>query len=117
MNHKYGYRDDQFRIADQRCADVLTPLSETLKQQCAAGSGYLLGNFLTALDLYAAVFLAIMVKPEDNKLIPLPDMLFKIYRQPCELIDKAFTTGWMSTIKEYWNSTLIPPWSIDTHNH
>ncbi len=90
MNHKYGYRDDQFEIADQACANVLKLISNTLKDQHTSGSEYLVGDSLTAVDIYAAIFLAIMVKPEDNGLIPLPEMLFKIYGQSCEAIDSAF---------------------------
>lgn len=90
MTHKYGYRDDQFEIADQACTDVLKLISNTLKDQLAKGSQYLVGDSLTALDIYAAIFLAIMVKPEDNGLIPLPEMLFEIYGQPSELIDTVF---------------------------
>lgn len=90
MNHKYGYRDDQFQLADQACAEILKLISKTLKDQLTRGSQFLVGNSLTALDIYAAIFLAIMVQPEDNGLIPLPEMLFKVYGQPCEAIDAAF---------------------------
>ena len=110
MNHKYGYHIDQFQIANQECASVLKLISKTLTDQQIKSSQFLVGDGLTALDIYAAIFLSIMIKPEDNGLIPLPEMLFDLYGQSCEAIDTAFDDNLKSyrkrILEQYVNTPM-----------
>jgi glutathione S-transferase len=90
MAHKYGFSNEQLQIADQSCANCLTLLSQTLSAQLKEGSEYMIGKSVTALDLYAAIFLTIMIKPVKNDHIPLSEMFFKIYGVTSAPIDTAF---------------------------
>ncbi len=61
MNCKYGYGGDAAH-ARARMAAVLGLLVDHLKAQQAMGSRYYIGEQLTAIDIYAACFMA-MVRP------------------------------------------------------
>lgn len=66
----YGYRKEAGDAADARCVDVLTMLSSQLSAQRAAGSPYLLGNALSAADVYWATFAA-LIDPLPNDVCPM----------------------------------------------
>jgi glutathione S-transferase len=57
---RYGFNPAHTGIAKTRVIDVLTMLSQRTE-----GRGYLLGNALTAVDIYWATF--------ANLIMPLPD--------------------------------------------
>lgn len=61
----YGYSPSAATAASQRSTDVLTLLSSQLARQQAAGKRYLVGDRLSAADLYWATF--------ANLVDPLPD--------------------------------------------
>lgn len=54
---KYGYTPDCAAPARARVAEVLAQLDRALAAALAAGHRYLLGDTLTALDIYTATFL------------------------------------------------------------
>jgi glutathione S-transferase len=54
---KYGYSADRAAAARARVAEVLAIFDRTLAAARAAGHRYLLGDALTALDIYLATFL------------------------------------------------------------
>ncbi len=71
---KYGYRPGCGAAARQRVVDVLTLLDTRLRAQEVEGSPYYLGGTLSAVDLYAATFMAI-VAPLAPEQCPMPDAL------------------------------------------
>ncbi|MEJ8810382.1 glutathione binding-like protein [Variovorax ureilyticus] len=57
---KYGYTPEAGAHADARVGQLLKMLSERLKAQRAAGSDYLVGDSVTAADIYSATFMALL---------------------------------------------------------
>lgn len=70
---KYGYSEDAVSAASEKLAGILEVLAAQLKQQKAAGSSYYIGNSLTALDLYSAIFMGVMVRPLPADKIPMSE--------------------------------------------
>ncbi len=71
---KYGYAPDRVPAARARAIRVLGLLARTLAESEAAGHPYLLGPAPTALDVYAATSLGVMVAlPHET--CPMPDVL------------------------------------------
>jgi glutathione S-transferase len=54
---KYGYTEDRFAAAKRRVLDVLELLHRMVEKAESEGRAYLLGNRLSALDIYLATFL------------------------------------------------------------
>jgi glutathione S-transferase len=65
LGKKYGYSPDAGEAAGAHVVEKLGALAARLKAQRAAGSGYVVGNSLTAADIYSAAFVAMFR--------PLPD--------------------------------------------
>ena len=78
LGAKYGYDPKLVASAPQRVAQILTLLSEQLRQQRARGSTYLIGERLSALDIHWAAFAAI-VEPLPDELCPLPPYMRQQY--------------------------------------
>jgi glutathione S-transferase len=78
---KYGYREGCALEARQRVIDIVRMLAERLH---ANGRGYYLGDRLTALDIYAATFMA-MFSPLPHEQCPMP----KALRASFESLDDA----------------------------
>lgn len=75
---RYGYSPAAARAAEQRSIDVLTLLSSQLRRQQAAGKRYLVGDALSAVDLYWATF-ANLVDPLPHGLCPMSDDFRAMY--------------------------------------
>ncbi len=54
MQRDYGQTRENALAAEQRCAEIIRHIASRLHQQAAAGSRYLVGNALTAADIYWA---------------------------------------------------------------
>lgn len=78
MAWKYGYSSDAARRATQRIVEILQGLDERLRRQKEAGREYLVGDGLTAADLYWATFAAMLV-PLPPEQCPMPEGLRDIY--------------------------------------
>jgi glutathione S-transferase len=74
LGAKYGYRPEAAAAAPGRAAEVLGSLAAQLRRQHGRGSRYLVGNELSALDIYWAAFAA-LVKPLPHDQCPMPDFL------------------------------------------
>ena len=76
MYRDYGYTPEGAAAAIDRVRGILNMLSTTIAAQKAAGSPYLIGNSLSAADVYWAYFSQILqaLPPEQN---PMPDFLRK----------------------------------------
>jgi glutathione S-transferase len=60
FGRKYGYRPEEARLYRRRVREVLALFSERLRAQRARGSRFLIGDALSALDLYWATFAALL---------------------------------------------------------
>jgi glutathione S-transferase len=71
---KYGYTEQSGAAALGRVVDVLTVLSDRLRDQREAGHRYLMGPSLTALDVYWATFCNLL-SPLPPDLLPIPERI------------------------------------------
>lgn len=78
MAAEYGYEDEAAERASVNVAEVLTLLSEQLRMQREAQSRFMIGDQLSALDIYWAAFAA-MVSPLPEERCPMPDYLRQSY--------------------------------------
>jgi len=78
MAQKYGYYPGCSNMARERVIEILKAFSARLHRQQAAGSEFLYGDSLTALDLIFAVFSNLVV-PLDAADCPMPDFLRATY--------------------------------------
>jgi glutathione S-transferase len=80
---KYGYSSDMGAAAGRRVTDLLGMLAARLIAQREAGSGFFIGDALTAVDVYSAAVMALFH--------PLPDSrcaMHKRSRDAFETLDK-----------------------------
>jgi glutathione S-transferase len=70
MGHKYGYSPAAAEAAPRRVAEILKALSAQLESQKKRGGQFLIGDRLSALDIYWACFAALIQ--------PLPDDLCRM---------------------------------------
>ncbi len=70
---KYGYSPAAAAVASARCVAVLGQLEQRLAASRAAGGHYLLGQHLSALDVYWATF-SNLLEPLPADLCPMPDL-------------------------------------------
>jgi glutathione S-transferase len=68
---KYGYSPDAAASAPANAARILRALNGRLESQRSQGSRYLVGDQLSALDIYWAVFAA-LIEPLPENLCPMP---------------------------------------------
>lgn len=78
MRRKYGTGDAA--RAHGRVLSVLCFLTNRLREQGARGSRYLVGNTLTAADVYCACFMA-MIRPLPQHHCPLSDAMRATYTE------------------------------------
>jgi glutathione S-transferase len=81
LGRDYGYTAETAATAPARCAAILTLLAERLASQVRAGSRYLVGDRLSAADIYWACFAAI-VAPMPAERCPVDDMMRGWYSMP-----------------------------------
>lgn len=75
-------------VAPARLAAILRMLSDRLADQKRAGSPYLVGDALTAADIYWAATCA-LVAPLPAEVCPMSDMMRGAYGSPHPAIDEA----------------------------
>lgn len=78
LGRRYGYSREAAAKASARVAAILGALSNVLREQYAAGRPYFIGDRLSALDIYWAVFAALL-EPLPPELCPMPDYLRPFY--------------------------------------
>jgi len=89
MRKAYGSGAEDPDRASQRCADIVSYLASRLKAQAQAGSRYLVGEGLTAADVYWATF-SQLYKTSPEEVNPMPDYLRSMYEAPDERIEAVF---------------------------
>jgi glutathione S-transferase len=78
FGRKYGYREEEGELYRRRTREILELLSAQLRRQQAAGSAFLLGDSLSALDLYWAA-MAALVEPLSEEQCPMPPAMRVFY--------------------------------------
>ena len=78
LGRRYGYSRAAAGAAGENVAATLADLSRLLREQRAAGGRFLVGDSLTALDVYWAAFAA-LVDPLPSELCPMPDWIRPFY--------------------------------------
>jgi glutathione S-transferase len=81
MVRQYGYSRAAADAAPERVAQILAVLSRQLAAQRAAGKRYLIGDRLSAADIYWAA-MAALVAPLPADVCPMPEMLRGLYADP-----------------------------------
>lgn len=70
LGRKYGYSEEASAAAPRKIADAITLLDQRLEAQATRGSKYLVGDGLTAVDIYWAT-LSMSVLPPPPEIMPL----------------------------------------------
>jgi glutathione S-transferase len=78
LGRRYGYSREAAAKAPAQAASILRALSTVLSDQYAAGRLFFVGDRLSALDIYWAVFAA-LVEPLPQELCPMVDYLRPFY--------------------------------------
>ncbi|MEM9256617.1 MAG: hypothetical protein AAGA91_14315 [Pseudomonadota bacterium] len=89
LAHKYGYSETEVEAANVRLAGLLGYVSDVLEEQRDRGSRYLVGDALSAADLYCAVMTAIMLQPLPDEDIPMPEGMRFGFSQPLPCLKAA----------------------------
>ena len=74
LGRSYGWSEAAAARANDRVCSILRFFSEQLAAQRAAGREYLVGDALSAVDIYWATFAA-MLQPMPNERCPMPEGL------------------------------------------
>src|SRR5262245_40326167 len=90
LGQRYGYDEPAARRAPGRVREIVHALLAQLRAQQARGRRFLVGESLSALDLYWATF-AVLLDPMPDDLCPMPDYLRAMYTYDaglcCEIRD------------------------------
>ena len=78
LGRRYGYSRAAAAAAREAVTGILVELSRLLRAQRAAGSNYLIGDSLSALDIYWAAFAA-LIDPLPQAQCRMPDGLRAFY--------------------------------------
>ena len=78
MIRSYGVRPEAIARAPARMASIMNGLTAQLRRQRAAGSDYLVGDQLSACDLYWATF-SLFISPLPEADCPMPDFMRENY--------------------------------------
>jgi glutathione S-transferase len=79
LARKYGYAPERVAAARAKVSSVLSVLAAELERSKAAGNPYLLGDALSALDIYWATFSVLMVGASEADCPAMPAELRAIF--------------------------------------
>jgi glutathione S-transferase len=88
LARKYGYRPEIGEDARKRVVAIVTMLVARLKAQRAAGSRYLVGDALTAADVYCATFAA-MFRPLPPDVCAMDRHMRRAFETPDKAVESA----------------------------
>jgi len=95
LGSHYGYSDPAAEAATARIIDILSEFDDQLSSQKNAGSNYLIGDTLSALDIYWACFAALLV-PLPQEVNPMPPHLRPWYEASDDRVLAATTPALLS---------------------
>ncbi|MGH7780434.1 MAG: hypothetical protein ACREQR_11460 [Candidatus Binataceae bacterium] len=87
---KYGYSPEAAAAAPAKCAEMIATIAHRLERQHALGSRYLIGDRLSAVDIYWAAFAGV-IKPLSEELCPTSPRMRKYYESPGPIVLAATT--------------------------
>lgn len=90
MGNKYGYNAAGAEAAPPRAAEILSAIANQLESQRARGSRFLIGDRLSALDIYWSTFAA-LVEPLPHELCPMPANFRRMYQCANPVVRAALT--------------------------
>lgn len=90
LGQKYGYSDDAGQQAMVRVCEHLEVMDAQLKSQIARGSKYLIGDSLTALDIYWSCACG-LIAPMEEERCPMATGFRAVYGQLDEPSKKALS--------------------------
>lgn len=96
---KYGYSPAAAAAAPAKIAQIVRALAEQLESQRSRGSRFLIGSVLSALDIYWAVFAA-MIEPLPENLCPMPPEIRRRYICEDSAV-RAATTPQLMTHRDF----------------
>jgi glutathione S-transferase len=88
MARQYGYSRAAADAAPERVAQILAMLARQLAAQRVSGRHYLVGDRLSAADIYWAA-MAALVAPLPAEVCAMPEMLRGLYANPGPVVAKA----------------------------
>ena len=88
LGRSYGYNPQAAAAAPKRVEDILRLLSARLSAQAARGSGFLIGDALSAADIYWAAFAA-LIEPLPAELCAMNEGLRQNYTVSDPVLRKA----------------------------
>jgi len=88
MASRYGYGPEAARRAPERAAEVVRLFAARLAAQRERGSAYLIGDTVSALDVYWAAFAALL-EPLPQELCPMSEGMRRTYASRHPVLDAA----------------------------
>ena len=104
----YGYTVELGAAAERRCIDLLGVLSKQLAAQQAQGKRYLVGDHLSAADVYWATFAALIV-PLPQDVCPMSDDFYAMYDSASPAVRAAASPELMAHRDFVYESALGLP--------
>lgn len=95
FGNKYGYSPEAAAAAPAKCAEMIETFARRLEHQQALGSRYLIGDHLSAVDIYWAAFAA-TIKPLPHELCPMLPWMRQLYDCTDPLVRAATTPQLLS---------------------
>lgn len=86
---KYGYSEALAANAEARSCEIVELFCQQLAEQQRQGSDFLLGEQLSALDIYAAVFFSVMLKPLSDQDLPMDKHIRANWEITSPALDRA----------------------------
>ncbi|MFN2426755.1 MAG: hypothetical protein ABR587_09970 [Candidatus Binatia bacterium] len=111
LGARYGYSKEAAAAAPGRAAAVLDLLAGQLEKQHAAGHDFLVGNALSAVDIYWATF-AVLLCPMDAEHCPMPEYLRGWYNTLGPVVGAALTPALVAHRDRIYRNYLQLPMSF-----
>ena len=108
LAEKYGFSEANAARAPKRVAEILATMSRQYRAQQSRGSRFLIGDSLSALDLYWATFAAI-VEPMPGDRCPMPDWLRRAYTIEDTSVTGAMDPGLLEHRDRIYRDYLVLP--------
>ena len=113
MAARYAYSDAAAAAAPDRVAEILALFAAQLRAQREAGRAWLVGDRLSALDLYWAAFAA-LIEPLPHEQCPMPDYLRAAYGASHPAIDAALDRALLDHRDAIYAEHLALPLDLGT---
>lgn len=113
MAQRYGYSRDAEEEAPKRIVQILNTFSQRHQDNLDAGRSFLMGDTLSALDLYWAAFAA-LIEPLPHSICPMPEMIRGSYLCEDPEIRRALHPGLLEHRDAIYQQWLEVPLDLGT---